>query len=637
MKLNLKRLVSGATAFAVVAGTASLINAPAAFAAGTLQGSGQVTNPSGAPLASGGSATAFQLRLPLGASCGGDSTNSSYRVQSYMVPNTVDPSTLQFNASGPVPNAVGASFRQPLYDTTGSPYVDKLTANQETANGPGLIIGGTNFDYAVFVPGNIPQGAYNIGIACTLGPASATQMKEYWNIQKTFTTSATDSPAGVTWAVGATPVAPVLNTVVSSGGTAGGALTANYTSTASDPATSSYTVTATPTAGGTPVTATSASPTSTQVTGLTNGAQYSVTVKATNSVGDSPQSNAITATPVQQNHPAIQNLAATPGTGKVDLSWNPPADAGTTAPTGYTVTNSPAGGTTTVSGTTASVTGLTAGTLYTFTVTATYATAPGGDPATVQATPLASQVVLQDITVTRPNGALVFTQVCGVNGALAAEAATSNGFPAVAAVPADSTGTAPTLSDGTPDPKFGEYPYPENADGTSAANYPTKCGVALGNAKFVKSGPGGGKFFAASGVLNQVTVVDTRDTDDGWNATGTMGTFMAGTGKSFSGSQLGWTPVRTSDTEAFTDSDGNVYDQTVAAGAAVLPNSPNAVGLSAGRALGVSAAKACTVTTAPTNCTGGLGTAVLDARLKLLIPVTAKSGNYTGTLTISAI
>ena len=180
----------------------------------------------------------------------------------------------------------------------------------------------------------------------------------------------------------------------------------------------------------------------------------------------------------------------------------------------------------------------------------------------------------------------------------------------------------PTLtaggSDTDPNLTNGEYPYP------AAPNYPTHCGVALGNAKLITSGPGAGQFFQASGLLNQVTVVDTRDTDTGWTINGTMGTFSAGTGLTFTGSQLGWNPV-TSDTDSFTSSDGTVYDQVVTPGPAVLPNTAVASGLSSGRALG----------SAPAG--DGLGIATLDARLKLLIPVWAFSGNYTGTLTISSI
>jgi hypothetical protein len=39
----------------------------------------------------------------------------------------------------------------------------------------------------------------------------------------------------------------------------------------------------------------------------------------------------------------------------------------------------------------------------------------------------------------------------------------------------------------------------------------------------------------------------------------------------------------------------------------------------------------------PSNRTGGRGVAVADARLKLALPVTALSGNYEATLTITAI
>jgi len=635
MHPRLKRTISGAAAFAVTAGAAStLLSTPAAYAAGANAGPSQIIDPAtGNPVNTGGSATPFTLKLPAGAACTGDSANANYRVFSYMVPVTTDPSTLTFGSAGPT--AAPGEFRAPLYKTTGSPYVNVSTSNAVPAGGPGQIIQPLPaFDYKVFGPGIVPSGAYNIGIACTLGPAGPTQEDRYWNTVETVTTDTADSPSQIRWDFGAVPAAPVLNTVTP-GNTS---LTASYTAATATPAATTYTITATPPSGP-PVTATGTSTTGT-VAGLTNGTAYSVTVSQANSTGTSPASNAISATPAAPPHPAVTNLTATPGTGKVDLSWTAPADAATTAPTGYSVTNSPAGGTTTVTGTTASVTGLTPGTPYTFTVTANYAAPPGGTAATTgPVAPLASQVITQNLTVTRPTGALVFTQVCGANGSLAAEAATANGFPALTAVPAASPAAgagAPTLGNlpgGAADPMFPQYPYPQNADGTPAPNYPTNCGVALGIAKFISSGPGGGKFFAASGVLNQVTVVDTRDTDIGWTANGNMGYFSAGPGKTFSGSQLGWSPARTSDTAAFTDSDGVTYDQVTNPGAAVLPNTPNATGLSSGRALGTAAALA---GTSP-NLTGGLGIATFDARLKLLIPVTAKSGSYSGTLTISAI
>ena len=62
---------------------------------------------------------------------------------------------------------------------------------------------------------------------------------------------------------------------------------------------------------------------------------------------------------------------------QIAVTWTDPANNGGSAITGYTVTSSPAGGTCTVAGATATTctvtSGLTAGTSYTFTVKATNA------------------------------------------------------------------------------------------------------------------------------------------------------------------------------------------------------------------------------------------------------------------------
>lgn len=640
MSLNFKRLVSGIAATAVVSGTfAALVAVPMAEASHLSGGTNDIVTPLGAPLASGGSATPFQFKLPIGSAafCTGDSTNSGYRIQSYLVPLSVDLDTLRFDSSGPVP--VAGQFRDSMYETSGSAFVNRTTANQTVANGPGQITQPLpDFSFGIYDPGAgfpLPPGAYNIGIACTLGASSPTQLDKYFNTVVTISTNLADSPGQINWNFGAVPAAPVITGVTPNNG----ALAVAFTSTASTPATTSFTATATP-ASGPAITATGATSPIT-VGGLANGTAYSVTITATNTTGTSAASTAFgpsaSTTPGQPLSPAVQNVVATPGTGKVDLTWTAPADAGTRPPTGYTVTNLPAGGTTVVSGTTASVTGLTAGTSYTFEITATYAAAPGGTPLSISSTPLAAQVLLQTLTVTRPAGALVFTQVCGRKGDVAAEIL-SNGFPdglpAVVAT-APGAGTAPTGAGGL---EFSEYPYPEDSDGVSTALYPTTCGVTLGNAKLVTRGTGAGKFFSASAVLDQVSVVDVRDIDAGWTANGKMSSFDAGPGKSFSGSQLGWVPIRTSDTDAFQDSAGTWYNQVAPAGPEVLPNTLNASGMSSnGRVLGSAAALGGgDGSTEAAAITGGTGLAVFDARLKLLIPVTAKSGTYTGTLTISA-
>ena len=94
----------------------------------------------------------------------------------------------------------------------------------------------------------------------------------------------------------------------------------------------------------------------------------------------------------------------------------------------------------------------------------------------------------------------------------------------------------------------------------------------------------------------------------------------------FGGNQLGWDPIKVSDTAGFTDGDGNTYDQLVTEGPVVAMTIPGvAGGLGDGELL------------ASAPATDGLGIAVLDADIRLWIPIFAKTGNYTGVLTLTAV
>lgn len=67
--------------------------------------------------------------------------------------------------------------------------------------------------------------------------------------------------------------------------------------------------------------------TSTTISGLTNGKNYSFKVVAVNAVGSGKESKPIATIPVDRVPITITNLRATPGDGKVSLSWSVPQSA----------------------------------------------------------------------------------------------------------------------------------------------------------------------------------------------------------------------------------------------------------------------------------------------------------------------
>nr|BFE59006.1 hypothetical protein GCM10020063_035320 [Dactylosporangium thailandense] len=114
--------------------------------------------------------------------------------------------------------------------------------------------------------------------------------------------------------------------------------------------------------------------------------------------------------------------------------------------------------------------------------------------------------------------------------------------------------------------------------------------------------------FDSTGGLAPVTITDERDqTRPGWSLTGQVGDFTSGA-NTFSGAYLSWTPAILTPNRA-----GDVR-----------PGDPSAI-LRDGSEL------------AHAPAAGGLGTTVLGAGLHLRIPSTTQPGEYSATLTITAI
>ncbi|MFP2904506.1 fibronectin type III domain-containing protein [Pyxidicoccus sp. 3LFB2] len=125
------------------------------------------------------------------------------------------------------------------------------------------------------------------------------------------------------------------------------------------------------------------------VTGLTNGTAYTFVVAATNAKGDGAASAPSAAVTPRTVPGAPFDLSATPGNRQVEVSWKAPTDAGmpitryvVEVRQGETVVKSQE-----VTGLSATLTGLTNGTTYSFTVTAANTVIAGPASAAIVATP----------------------------------------------------------------------------------------------------------------------------------------------------------------------------------------------------------------------------------------------------------
>jgi fibronectin type 3 domain-containing protein len=171
--------------------------------------------------------------------------------------------------------------------------------------------------------------------------------------------------------------------------------------------------------------------TSYTVTGLTNGKIYYYVVKASNSGGDSANSNQVSATPVAPGSAkAPTGLTAIAGNGLVTLNWNAVAGA-----TNYKVYQSTGGTYALISagetGTNYTVVGLTNGKTYYFVVKASCAGVDSEDSNEVSAIPMAPQPpkAPTGLTASAGNGrvTLNWNAVAGATGYKVYRAETAGG------------------------------------------------------------------------------------------------------------------------------------------------------------------------------------------------------------------
>lgn len=636
-------------AAAAILGSVAITTGSANAAAGDLPFPGVTLNLTPATTKTSGSTfdmsfTSTATGAGVSAACPGDNP-AGWFWTAFIVPAGTDIGAMTFNGSGsPVPATIPsgqtiAQFR-PLATPTGT-----FLRNQT----PGLGGGEITPPAGLWLGNNpLPAGQYQVGIACYDSNNVTTNLTgRFYSTPVTIAAApvvAGTNPQGFIWGNPFIPAAPGLT----SPSVTAAAPTVNFTQAPAIPSVAGYTATLTqtlPTAGAAITINPLAGASSIALPALTLGATYTLNMTSANPQGTSAVSNTLTLTPsVVSSSPVVTAPDAFEGVAPT-VAWVAPTSPTTPAPATYTVAISggPSGFTPPAPFT--GVTGLSQAlptTLpigsYTATVTPVYAAGSGvtgvagSDPFSI--TP--NSLIYQEITVERPAGALVLTQRCGVYGPLDPFTAVDAfpGFPrslVLAGAVANTPGTpeAPDTNLGagyTADPNFVSYP--------EVGTYPTECGLSMGVARLVTSGTLAGQFYTASGRLNQVTVLDTRDVDAGWTAKGDIDDLFqqgsGGPGRQFDGNYLGWAPQVTDDSDPV---GGSTYNQTVTQGAPVLPGT-GGTGVGASTTLGLRANP--TLASAPLGA--GLGIATLDARMNLLIPASVDrgvTGLYSATLSLT--
>jgi hypothetical protein len=579
MRKHLKKVMAGATGFALVAAVAPVFVASPAGAVGTSQGAVTLGT------TSGDSTTDFTVSLPAFSACAEDSAAGGWTVTSFMVPTAVDLTTLTFDSGGPTPASIGgayADFRQPLWNVGGDAYLSRQTVNASPPDPSGPIQQPGTFDFDPgYSAGDIPAGTYNIGIACV---DETTAIQQFWSTPITVTANPADpGTADISWTAGLpaeAPAAPVVNAPGAGASAVGnGQITVDVDPALTGGAPTSYDITVMD--GATPVATrnvVSANPGGETFTGLTNGTTYTVTATATNTTGTSVASAGVNFIPSVVHASPVVTASPGAAVGTVDVVWT--AAGGT--PTSYDVTISPA---------------------------------PLSGPAT------------QNVLAAGPLTATFANLGSGVHTVTV----TPLGYPAGESALAGSDTATPTSGDGTPATliqtiqvsreQVNAIVFEQDCDGVGPLVYGTDtCVVDLGAAALDAAG----EYYEADGELWPIRVIDHRDTDKGWTVTGVIDAEFVDGVKTFDANALGWDPKEISQSAPL----ANGYTMTVDEGPIVAPWSVD-------QALKNGSVLMQTVPAAGVQ--RGLGTAVYSADLTIRIPISVASGDYSADITFTLV
>lgn len=135
------------------------------------------------PVSSLRSTDQFWLQPTGDPACPGDSMHDQWRIQGFLIPESVDPAGVHYGAESPkVPGGFG------LWDWRGNNFAQILLKANSVANQPGYLNSIDMLSMKFYPAGTVAPGRYRLGVACTLWRDT----HRYWDVGITVSAPAAD-------------------------------------------------------------------------------------------------------------------------------------------------------------------------------------------------------------------------------------------------------------------------------------------------------------------------------------------------------------------------------------------------------------------------------------------------------------